>query len=655
MRRTDSGFSGALSLSMRGDPNGSRRRGDHSAICDGLVGAAIVVLCATVSPLPAQECHDWDADGASYGASCASATDCEDLAWWLSPRTLEACDGFDRDCNGIVDDGCARSCATPTALPRPVEVPFENGTDSTDVCGVRFRQGYLLVSDRVVQDVPQGTVFYARAVDRFGFSFGPEAVVGEPEIQDPLERNCTMASAEERSVVVWNDASQELELHRTRLLAEVLDRNGRRLTPSPIDLGTTSPLSSDPALSPWRYSGAVWTGDKFSVFWTQGGYSNYLLMTDLDREGHLIGSQGRVVTDDLDGAQSKVDWPRGVWSDGRYVLAVVDTAPEWPTIEPSLNILTVAADGTLLTRTKIPAHAQQGLDIERGGSSILVSWTSVAESSTPYQAILLDTDGAYRSDLGVLELGETSTAIVGSRTKIAWTGEEYAVVTTTLDLEHAYRRDWRMWRVFENGAHDTGPGTILRRGTDIGSAYEVFWDGEGLRILSYEYVTDQPSITRIACACGDADGDQFDACTLDCDDGDPLTNPLGIEACTGGKDEDCDGLVDCDDATDCPSGPGPGEVADLAWSDAATLAWGAPAGAQRYALARGLLSDLRRRGDFAVTECPGPGLTSTSWSDDGRMPPKGDGLYYVLRPEGPPCHRGSWSTGGADRDVTACR
>ncbi len=616
--------------------------------CTGIAGWLIAL-----APVPAQECHDWDADGAAYGASCASATDCEDLAWWLSPTTAETCDGFDRDCNGIVDDGCARSCATPTALPGPVEVPFENGTDAWRVCGVRSLEGYLVVSRQQVQEAPQGTVHYARAVDRFGAALGPEEVVGEPEIQDPLERDCAMASGGTRSIVVWDDASKVATSGPLRLLARVVDRDGRSINATPVDIGGTSPLNPTTDVS--RFSGTVWTGDKFSVFWRHSGYGNYLLMTDIDREGRLIGGQGRVVTDDIDGSKSEIDWPRGVWSEGRYVLAVRDTSTAYPTPEPNLNILTVAADGTLLSRTKIDTHAGQGFRMARGASSILVAWGETFSFNTVFRAVLLNSDGTYRSDLGVLNLGSGPTSLRGVKTAIAWTGEEYDVVITTLDTSvPAYRVDWRMWRVFENGAHDFGQGTILRQGATLGYAEDAFWDGEGLRILS----TDEnavPSLTRIACTCGDADGDQFDACTLDCDDGDPLTNPLGIEACTGGKDEDCDGRVDCDDATDCPSGPGPGEVADLAWSDAATLAWGAPAGAQRYALARGLLSDLRRRGDFAVTECPDPGLTSTSWADDGRMPPKGDGLYYVLRPEGEPCHRGSWSSGGADRDVTACR
>lgn len=49
--------------------------------------------------------------------------------------------------------------------------------------------------------------------------------------------------------------------------------------------------------------------------------------------------------------------------------------------------------------------------------------------------------------------------------------------------------------------------------------------------------------------CPDADGDGWDA-PEDCDDEDSAVNPGASELCGSGVDEDCDGLLDCEDA-DC--------------------------------------------------------------------------------------------------------
>ena len=68
----------------------------------------------------------------------------------------------------------------------------------------------------------------------------------------------------------------------------------------------------------------------------------------------------------------------------------------------------------------------------------------------------------------------------------------------------------------------------------------------------------------------------------------------------------------------------------------------------------GLLSDLRRRGDFYHADCAGFELEAASWTDDGRRPPLGDALWYLVRPEDAPCAYGPWGLATHERTTRVC-
>lgn len=96
--------------------------------------------------------------------------------------------------------------------------------------------------------------------------------------------------------------------------------------------------------------------------------------------------------------------------------------------------------------------------------------------------------------------------------------------------------------------------TLIASGEGFGS-YNVIFDG-----VTY---TNGDIVYSISAALGndcddsdpnvgaeDVDEDGVSACTADCDDNDPLNAGTFAEDCTDGQDNDCDGLVDCDDS-DC--------------------------------------------------------------------------------------------------------
>lgn len=133
----------------------------------------------------------------------------------------------------------------------------------------------------------------------------------------------------------------------------------------------------------------------------------------------------------------------------------------------------------------------------------------------------------------------------------------------------------------------------------------------------------------------------------------PSVHPGAPELCRGCVDGDRDGAVDCHDS-DCPSASGPGEVIPFRWSEG-TWVWESVAGAEVYDLARGLISDWKRRQDLALSDCVGKSLTAAQWTDDGRRPPVGDALGYLIRAEGMPCTRSGWGDGVELRKTPACR
>src|SRR6185503_10396844 len=60
-----------------------------------------------------------------------------------------------------------------------------------------------------------------------------------------------------------------------------------------------------------------------------------------------------------------------------------------------------------------------------------------------------------------------------------------------------------------------------------------------------------------ACADDDDDGYRSMVCGgADCDDANPYVNRGGVERCDNGVDDDCDGLSDGADALECPAGCG---------------------------------------------------------------------------------------------------
>jgi hypothetical protein len=126
----------------------------------------------------------------------------------------------------------------------------------------------------------------------------------------------------------------------------------------------------------------------------------------------------------------------------------------------------------------------------------------------------------------------------------------------------------------------------------------------------------------------DDDGDGFNECAGDCNDGDAAVHPGAVEVCDG-LDNDCDDVVD-----NAPVPVGSPSI-DIELSLDSTLLMWSPVGlATAYDVVRGDLSTLRSSGgDFtsATQTCSvdDAGGTSLSITDDS--PAVGSGFWYLAR------------------------
>ena len=70
----------------------------------------------------AVSCQDVDGDGFYYESNCGTAQDCNDASPTTYPGAAEVCDGYDSDCDWMIDNGCDTSCVSPDKMGSDVRV-----------------------------------------------------------------------------------------------------------------------------------------------------------------------------------------------------------------------------------------------------------------------------------------------------------------------------------------------------------------------------------------------------------------------------------------------------------------------------------------------------------------------------------------------------
>lgn len=598
--------------------------------------AVVLLLCTPIVVLAQSDpCDDLDGDGFQAGPGCAVQEDCNDLDAAVFPGAPEACNGWDDDCDNAIDEVCVRTCPD-----------FEVGRRVflTDAAShpriVAADLGWAVVLSKNLPGFPHCAV----RLDARGEKLTPERTHADdyPTTTRILWTGSAMTAA-------WNQGSPNSQTHGAFL---------RPIGPWGV-----------PKVPPINVRG----GSSGVSSWVWGGYEYGLIVTDTTAlsfvDGTLfsrVGPEG-----DIRNPETYLDTERPgggdavAWNTAGYGWIYRQDSPV--TEHRELFFQKLGPNGELIGQpVMITDHT--GLDPAAGaatdlylvflgpGNGYAAAWNDNRTGQWQAWFARLDDDGNVMTPPGQVQV--TSTALsISLETSLAWTGEEFLLAWT--DLDSAFGPLGALV-----GSRISMDGVVLEQRTLIGTGQNDFpriaWNGRSFGMVfaqQDQYPLGQPAVeyAEIGCHCNtDGDGDGVFPCAGgDCDDSDPEVALGTSEVCTDVKDNDCDGLVDCNDPDCTQGGKPPAEIAGVSFADATSFSWTGDAKASGYDVARGVLSDLRDMENFRWTDCAVSRTAATTWSD-AEIPTLQDGFYYLVRGAARTCLLGTWGSTLRDDTLRGC-
>ncbi len=229
--------------------------------------------------------------------------------------------------------------------------------------------------------------------------------------------------------------------------------------------------------------------------------------------------------------------------------------------------------GRMFLQTVLPAGAQvtqvggAGHEWEVGGTNYPPS-RGEEFAGTHRLEIAPAGPAAFDAFLHVLQVADQTLSAPAAATGLSAAGATGVLV-----------RDWLVWFGARGGMDGLsyeidagGPTHVIVGDLQPATAYQiqtaavVFSENSDENGVLY-FFDDAPgqhtvAVGEGACPDGDLDGYLDAACGgTDCADGDPAVNPAAVEDCADGLDNDCDGLTDGADLTDCGQADG-GDAGD---------------------------------------------------------------------------------------------
>jgi hypothetical protein len=616
----------------------------------------------------AADCEDRDGDGFEVTrnfitVTCATIPDVNDDDPLAYPGAPERCNGRDDDGDLLVDEdaGCDRTCDNAQLIEIAAELV---GVEGEDTLGgdIAWADGVWVVA--AVVDGPG----VCGALDVFllepdgTIAAGPSRIAGG---------DGELARISGRPNVVWTGHSIGVGWQHNALEeGQSCDDTGI----SPIGFPAFQVLEPDLRTRGERFVAeecGFWSdpresmsvgfnGRLFGIAWRSDAVQNYddrVFFTVVTRDGVPRDGCGIPVAErDFAEPARKVGWNGQRF--GVPVKAESDIFLARATEEGNGfgGLIPVSTSDEL--RSMNPAMAV--MDGEWG-----LLWADERFSwSTEIFHARVGSDGTVQDPPGEVRVttGNPSSAVGQARDfpDAEWTGEEILFVHDR-DSVNGQITTAVVRRADVNGVLKGFPVTLGVTDAQDHRFPRLAWSGEEIGMVTHyddrSVPKNRASFVRVGCNCTDDDRDFYTTCQgQDCDDGDPSINPAGTETCLSGADENCDGLIDCQDTARCPAGGGevPGEVSGVAFAaDRETLTWDARGDATSYDVLTGDVAELRASGSFDDAECGAWRLPDPSWVTS-TSPLRGRGTWYLVRGKADTCLLGTWGSVARDEARLIC-
>lgn len=451
-----------------------------------------------------------DQDGDSYDPPL----DCNDANAAIHPGAAEACNGFDDDCDGSIDEGCTTDCSNPDTVGASKRVTTDSAV--SEMASIAWTGSGYGIAWHDNRDSSQYEIYFALA-DAGGNKIGSD------------KRITSAASSQKEPSLVWTGTefgiafddyrNSNYEIYFTRL-----DSSGNKI-------GTETRITSNSQVQ--RYPSLAWTGSEYGVVWQDYRDGNYeIYFSRINADGTKNGSDVRISH-----SLGISYYPAIVWDGDGYGVVWQDER------DGNREVYFSQLDSSgieIVNDTRITSNSSSSEypDICWTGNEYGIVWYDLRDTNNEIYFTRVSNSGMEIGD----DVRVTSNDQSSIYPSIAWTGSEYGIAwqdSRDGNPEIYYGRisstgsrlgsDLRVTRDSSNSYNPD----IARTGTDFGIAWHDNRDGNS-----------EIYFQRVGCNCIDADSDLYTSCN-DCNDSNASINPGAVDICNS-IDDDCDGTVDGD-------------------------------------------------------------------------------------------------------------